>query len=299
MNAFKFFLLFLLFTGHALAAQNPRHAQAREAAAADRARLDRATLVLTDSDHTSDRLAALHEIVNLAGRHATVPAELERLLLRATGDPDPEIAGLATRVLDNRDHPAEPEAGSDEEIRERAEARRLRWAAEVLSRPEPPDRSDTDRLAAVHTLVHLASSRRHWSGDLEWLVAHARRDTDFEIAYLAEKVLARHEGRPIDPRFVRPDTRSQETRAARSELERRTDARYAATDDPNPNVRLSSLHWVLDIALSEGGDSDPRILETLIAHRTDPEPFVANFVRFALESLTGDRNALREVYVDR
>ena len=54
------------------------------------------------------------------------------------------------------------------------------------------------------------------SSALEWLVREARRDDDFQIAHLAEKVLARHEARKMRPGFAWPATRSQTSRGRSS-----------------------------------------------------------------------------------
>lgn len=278
MKTRKGLILFLLTTTPGLAAQSPPPA----------------ALMLTDSEQ-SNRLAAVHQIIDLTGPRSPFATELERLLLQATADPDAEISALATRALGVFENPAEPELGSDQEVRARADARRLAWVEEVFSRPYGTDQDAVDRLAAMQTLVHLASGNRLWipdlrGPDLRWLVERARQDTNLEIARLGEKVLARHEGRPIEPDFIRPAVRSQERRATPLESDLRANANYISTGDPNPDIRLASLHWVMDIALSEGVESDPRILNSLLANLADPDPRIRHFVRLSLATLSGDEN---------
>ncbi len=286
------------------ATQGLRHEEELETETGEPAWLEQATLLLDDAE-ASNRHAALQMVVHQALRGATMPSDVERLVVRATADSDPEVAALAARALDRREHPPEPELGTDGEIRVRADTSRLEWATEVLSRSEPADpagprgRSATDRLAAAHILVHLASERGEWSADLEWLVRRARQDSSLEIAHLAEKVLARYEARPMDPTLLQPASRSQEPPGARLNHTSRAGAMYAGVGAPDAGARLSSLQWVVDIALTEGADSDPRILNALVVGLADPDPRIASFARFALDALTGDENALGEVHVDQ
>lgn len=294
MNTHKVFILLLFAAAQILAAQSPDLAQRQEAESAALARLERATLMLGDSE-VSNRLAAVHQLINLAGPRSISPDEVERLLLRATADPDPEIALLATRAVDSLDQTAEPAVGSDDDVGAHADARRLAWLVEAFARPEAAVQNEPSRMAAMQTLIHLASGDRRWNRDLEWLVERARQDTDIEVAYLAERLLARHEGRAPDPRFATRTAPSQQGHGQPSEGDQRADARYAATDHPNPDTRLASLHWVTDIALSEGVESDPRILSALIAHFEDPDPRIAHFVRLALVDLGGSETLLTRI----
>jgi hypothetical protein len=288
-------LLPLLFSHGLLAEQSPatpspQQLAEQDARERDRARLAQASVLLLAVE-ASDRLAGLNEIVHRAAGAPTIPVELEGLLLQAARDPDPSVAELASRTLDLSNPSAQLEAQSDEAARELSDERRLRWAADELARLES-GRPSNHRLVAVQTLAHLASRGRSWSPELEQLLTLAKRAENPEIAELAEKALASHRAHH-DSSIAK----HRKERLAPARIDRRSDAMFSATDDPNPEVRWSSLHWVVEIAHSEGADSDPRILAVLTAHWSDPDPRIASFVRFALRGLAGDRNALREVYV--
>ncbi len=202
------------------------------------------------------------------------------------------LVAVPSRAAHHR--PAEPEPGSDEDIRARSDTRRLEWAVEVFS-SHGAYRSAADRRAAARVMADLATRHPEWSPDLAWLVAEARRATEAEIAYTGEKVLAWHENRPADSRFATLAARSQEAPLAKTESRRRADAAFVGTRDPDPRIRLTSFQWVVDIALSEGPDSDTRILDSLIAGRADPDRRVASFVNSVLAGLAGDRGALWQV----
>lgn len=296
MRIITFVVLTTLIATQTVTAENPEPEEELVIESVERARLERAVGLLRDAE-ASNRYAAVQQIVHQARRGSSTSKQWSGLLVGMTGDPDSEVAALAARALERRNQTADP--NSDDEALQAARPDRLQWATEVLSAHGSNRAPAADRLAAMHVLAHLASKRGNWSTEFEWLVRETWNDPDSEIASLAERVLARHEEREMHPFFTRPATASQEPSELSVEYESRADAMFAAAGAPDPETRLSSLHWIVDIALAEGTDSDPRILDTLNRLGADPDPSVASFVRFALGGLAGDRDSAGEVHVGR
>lgn len=268
-------------------------------------RLERVAPLL-EQPEPLERLAAVHELMRLAGRRASRSAEVEALLWRAASDPHPRVATLAGRAL--LDPGLRNEVEPDRRARERACQQRLEWASELLLWPPSDDRSSTDRRAAVRTLVHLAEEEGGWKDEASRLLETAQLDRDVKVAALARAGLAggvrgRSEALHEGPASGSSESERIGAASARGmveasrESDRRRDQRFAATSDLNPEVRLASLRWLVEIATNEGVHSDSRLLPALEAHRNDPDPRIAVLVRLALAGLAGDADALRQVYV--
>ncbi len=259
-------------------------------------RLDQAILLYASPD-ASDRLAAVQQFAHQAGGRAELERHLERLLLKATADSDSEVAWLATQTLKRRRRPLEAEPPSDRELSQGTQQQRVRWAREALSRPASVPGSKSDRLAAAHVLIYQLLKGSNDDVGAAWLLADVRHGPNREIAHLVETALSRYEGRGVDPRFALALVPSQEGPNERSARDLRAEAIYATLEDPNPTVRLTGLHWVLDVALDEGTDSDPRIRQAFDTHREDPDLQVGSFVQFAIAGLDGNEDSLRQVLV--
>ena len=132
--------------------------------------LRKAERALLEGQSGSDRLHALLTVLRHASGYSALPGELERLLVRATADPNREVAELAERALFLRSNPPEPEAGTEEEIRARRAARELLEIEEALTGWQGSPESRFDARAAIRRLAHHATKHYVWSPEIEWMV---------------------------------------------------------------------------------------------------------------------------------
>jgi hypothetical protein len=264
------------------------------AEAAERAQLQEISAVLADPD-ARERFPAVHALVNLASGHATLPDEISDLLHRAARDPDPEIARFASDALyqfemrAQRLADARPEVRPDAELQEIAKQREIEEIAAILNDPR-----SRERYGAAHALVNLASSYQTLPIEVRDLLERARTDDDFEIARLAETVLAARDGRPMDQSFIREPVTPMDAPTEQKSAE----DPYAELAHSNPNIRYGALVYLMEIALGDGLSADPEILKAFSRAMSDPDPKVRAYAEFAVNGgLVGDENAVRQVYV--
>ncbi|MFV2073885.1 MAG: hypothetical protein ACC742_14705, partial [Thermoanaerobaculales bacterium] len=266
------------------------------AEAADRARLQEIAAVLADPD-ARERFSAVHALVNMASDFVVLPPDISDLLNRAAIDSDPEIARFASNALyqfklrARRLAEQPPETRPEAELQELAKQRELEDIAAVLNDPR-----SRERFSAAHALANLASSYKVLPVDVLNLLQRTRADDDLEIARLAETVLAKREGRPVDPSFVPEAVASMEEPAA----PKRQHDPFAMLSHPNPSMRYDALVNLLEIAPKDGRSVDPEIMKAFTEATADPDPRVSSYAEFAIGGgLAGDENALRQVYIGK
>jgi hypothetical protein len=259
-----------------------------------RAELQEITAVLADPD-ARERYGAVVALANLASKFVVPPMEISDLLGATARDSDPEIARFASNAFYQVEMRArrlaeEPsEIGAESEPPEVAKQREFDEIAAILNDPR-----SRERYLAANDLSNLASTYDVLPSEVLDLLWRTRDDDDFEIARLAETVLAQREGRPIDPSF-----RSEP--AAPKDLpttQKRGDNPFDKLSDPNPNLRYDALVYLLDMAPKDGRTIDPEVLKAFTEATSDPDPRVRSFAEFAIGGgLAGDENALRQVFV--
>ncbi len=258
--------------------------------------LRKAERALLEGQSGSDRLHALLTVLRHASGYSALPGELERLLVRATADPNREVAELAERALFLRSNPPEPEAGTEEEIRARRAARELLEIEEALTGWQGSPESRFDARAAIRRLAHHATKHYVWSPEIEWMVERARRHEDPEVVRIAELILAKREGREIEPAFARfADPKTAASQRAEEE------SIFALAQGKDAATRLEALHRLMDRVLGNDTDSRlrARVRDQMLASRADPDSRVSAFAAFMVAGLDGDLPALRQVYVGR
>ena len=264
------------------------------AEATQRAELQEIAAVLADRD-APERFSAVHALVNLASNYVVPPQEISDLLGAAARDSDLEIASFASDALYQLEMRARrlaerpPETRPEAELQELAKQRELEEIAAVLNDPR-----SRERFGAAHALANLASSYEDLPYEALDLLERARDDDDFEIARLAETVLAKREGRPIDPSFLPEAVASMEEPAAPETV---VDP-FANLSHPNPSMRHDALVDLMEIAPKDGRSIDPEILEAFTVAMSDPDPNVRSYAEFAIDGgLAGDENAVRQVHI--
>ena len=267
---------------------------AEAAERAERAELQEIAAVLADPDG-HERFSAAHALVNLASNYVVPPQEISDLLERAARDSDLEIARFVSDAIYQLEMRAQrlaeqpPETRPEAELQELAKQRELEEIAVVLNDPR-----SHERFSAIHALANMASSYEVLPREALDLLQRARDDDDIEIARLAETVLAKREGRPIDPSFVPEAVASMEEPTVPETV---VDP-FAKLSDPNPNMRHDALVNLMEIAPKDGSSIDPEILKAFTEAMSDPDPNVRSYAEFAIGGgLAGDENALRQVYV--
>ncbi|MBT8494627.1 MAG: hypothetical protein KJO07_16350 [Deltaproteobacteria bacterium] len=258
-------------------------------------RLELAEVRQVLADPTADgRLGAVNALVHIASTFLELPYEVQILLLRATGDADPDIARLAERALFNHGQRGkDPEARAPLEVQvERAQLADLERARQTLGGVG----QDPNRFGAVSILVHLASpgaASLQIAAEAAAMLEELTGDDDFDIANLAERVLAKRESRPMAAALVRPAVASREPKKpAVTEQDY-----FAMLTDQSSAARLSALEAILHEALSDNRRDDPKVLDAFVRLLADPDPRVASRAGNALAGLAGDENALGNVYV--
>ena len=264
------------------------------AEATQRAELGEIAAVLADRDG-HERFSAAHALVNMASNYAVPPQEISDLLERVARDSDLEIARFVSDALYQLEMRAQrlaeqpPETRPEAELWELAKQRELEEIAVVLNDPR-----SHERFGAAHALANIASTYEVLPSEARDLLERARDDNDFEIARLAETVLAKHDGRPIDPSFVREHVEPLEEPTTPETV---VDP-FAKLAHPNPSMRYGALVNLMEIAPKDGRSIDPEILKAFTGAMSDPDPNVRSYAEFAIGGgLAGDENALRQVYV--
>lgn len=240
-----------------------------------------------------DRLTALERLVHFASSRPAPPEEIRLLVVSATADRDPHVAGLAERALFNLEERTrgQKEETPERELMERSRRSDLERARQVLS----GDSADpADRTGAVTALVHLAAAAPQLAEEVTPVLEEVRAESDPDLARLAERALARLERRPVDPAFAPPTPPRSEPAA---EPEHQEVDPFAALTAERPGARLAGLELILDAALSENRRDDPQVLDAFVKLLEDPDPRVAYRAGNALRALAGDQNALADVYV--
>lgn len=255
-----------------------------ELAARERLAIARELLASPDA---SDRRGGVHEVAH-QWRRASVTErgrdELGALLRGVVRDPDPGVAAAASRALE-RDASTDTRTPSPH-ARTPADEK-LAWSATaLLEAPMTSARSaDGRRLAAALHLVHVASRAASWSAELEAVLEYARRDPDPQIADLVARALELRGGLPLAVR--RPSPRSGPAAdgeaSGQDVAASRLDSFFEATGDPDPEVRLTALHRVLDLIQSEGIGSDARIRGALVALARDSDFRIRDLATKAIE----------------
>lgn len=247
------------------------------------------------ASETESHAGAVHQLIHLASTYPVMPPDVRDLLIRATGVPDGRLADLAGKALylfENREtrRRVGPEL-PDEVLIARAQRRDLEQARQALARASS---HPGDRLGAVQTLVHMASSAPALSDEILALLEEVRSNPDFGIAHLAEKTLARRQGRAMAPALVAPVVPS------------RQQVNYGVGQEPDPfaglraelpGTRLAALELILDSALSENRHDDANVIDAFVRLLADSDPRVAHRARNGLLGLAGDKNALADLYV--
>ncbi len=262
------------------------------------AELAQAESVLVQAEDAALRFSALQTVLRHASDHRILPERIERLLVRATADPDRRVSGLAERALYLRRYPTDKDNWTEEERRERSAARELEQIAAALRRRSvnPPDRFDPANLEATpaaRQLAHRATSTRVWSPEVERLVRMARGHQSFEVARIGERLVAWREGRKVDPQFAFPvDPQAVAVRRA----EREQVFGWALSEDPQ--IRREALFRLMDWALSDNlrPETRTRVRDLLDQAITDPDPRIAAYASAMITGLDGDEGALRQVY---
>lgn len=253
-----------------------------------RARLEQVEEDLRD-ESGSKRYGALQTLLHLAYRYREWPAYVERLVTRATADPDDDVAAKAEKALfhyartDDSHAPFEPERVR----RERHDRQELDSVRAILADPVAP------HFGAAQRLVNLASKQHELSIEIRRLLDETRSDPSFDVANLVESFLAARDGRPMDPDLVRPGAAPPRSPSPADygvadprEALRRTDARF----------RLDTLRSLKEYVLGTGRRDDPRVLHAFVRSLQDADPCVRSYARFTLQGLSGDAAALRQVY---
>jgi len=263
------------------------------AEAADRAQLQEIAAVLADPD-AREKYASVNALVDLSSKYAELPQEISDLLGAAALNRDPEIARLASDALyqlelrSKRLAEQPPETRPDDELRRLARQNEFAEIATILN-----DYRSPERYRAASALTELALSSETIPDDMLDLLKRIRGDDDFEIARLAESVLALHEGRSMDSSFVLAPV---EPKDQPFEQKRHEDP-FEGLSDANPNLRYDALVYLLEITPKDG-NPDPEILKAFADAKNDPNPKVRSFAEFAIGGgLAGDENALAQVYV--
>jgi HEAT repeat protein len=177
-------------------------------------------------------------------------------LCRVLGDPDPRVAGAASRaLLEIAKHDRELPSRLSEALRGGSRDARC-WAAITLTRLEPP---------SLKLLPVLLDGLEHGAREVAWSSARAI----VALGRLEGEVL------PVLLHFVEGDERPGLRRLAVFALRElapdrpeTTRALLAASRDPDRELRRAALS-ALAVVLEETGDACDRLLEVL---RRDPDP---------------------------